>query len=356
MDGSTPSDVDVAAVRRVAKEIPMWKQLLAEGEGTDKEVVVTKMQVVSANKILVAAFRGTKVLVKFPMENLFSMVFDLHEQKLVNDMVSSYRGDLGRNPKVLYIDATCRVDAFVECRTLCQADYLDPPTMQHLAEELAALHCDSRLKEQYITLKGGNPYTIADRLRGMHATFLRNFPLRKERVATQVPEAHHALANQVNKAMEVLGNTPFFTNILSKCFPDSSDLVFSHNDLSANNVLYLGPSRVQIIDFDGSNLSYRGADIGYMVKSVEMHGMTWQHENVDRFMRDYVHACAVHHGVQVDGKELQAQVERGKILALVFLMTMFGASDNWDVFHLTGFGFLATFPSMMHTIVEFAKT
>ncbi|ETV99125.1 hypothetical protein H310_08534 [Aphanomyces invadans] len=345
------SEADVAAVRRVAKEVPMWKGVIA-ANGAD-DVVVTKLPVVSANKILVADLHGTKVLVKFPMENVFSMVFDLHEQKIVNDMVSSYRGDLGLNPRVLHINDVCRVDEFVDCRTLSPADFEDRTTMKRLAGELATLHCDVRLKDRYIALKQGKAYTIADRLLGMHETFKVNFPIRKTRVASHVPESHQALAATVNAAMEVLADTAFFTHVLAKCFPASSDLVFSHNDLSANNVLLVGDC-VHIIDFDGSNLSYRGADIGYMIKNRDMQGSPWPQDHVDLFIQSYIDACATH-GVIVAHDDLLAQVERGKVLSVLFLMTMFGASDNWDVFHQTGFTFMATFPALMHTIVDFAS-
>ncbi|KAG9398345.1 hypothetical protein AC1031_014684 [Aphanomyces cochlioides] len=101
---------DEEAVREIASEIPQWKGRIYNPEN----VVVVDIIVVSANKILVAEFDGVKVLAMFLMENLFSMVFDLQEQKCVNDMVSQYRGDLGLNPRVLYVGDSCRVDKFVD--------------------------------------------------------------------------------------------------------------------------------------------------------------------------------------------------------------------------------------------------
>ncbi|ETV92148.1 hypothetical protein H310_13401 [Aphanomyces invadans] len=345
----TPTDADVAAVRRVVRDVPMWKNQLASGD----DVIVTCLPVLTANKILVADFRGKKVLVKFPMENVFSMVFDLHEQKIVNDMVSLYRGDLERNPKVLYVNDVCRVDEFVECRTLTSADYLDETTMKHLAIELATLHCDVRLKDRYIALKDGDVYTIADRLRGMHETVKVNFPIRRTRMATQVPEVHQALATTVHAAMEVLADTAFFMHVLNKCFPASSELVLSHNDLRSANVLYFSPTHVQIIDFDGANLCYRGADIGYMANNRDMQRVPWSQDDLDHFVQSYIDACAAK-GVIVAKDDLMAQVERGKVLSVLFFMTMFGACDNWDIFHQIGFNFMATFPSLMQKIVAFA--
>ncbi|KAF0719792.1 Aste57867_791 [Aphanomyces stellatus] len=351
------SAADVAAVRRVTKTLPLWDGHVHDA---DKDIHVSRLEVVSANKILVAECHGLKVLVKFPMQNLFSMVFDLSEQKMVNDMVSQYRGDRGLNPKVLHVGTDCRVDEFVPCRTLQQSDYADMATMEKLAVQLATLHNDCALKEAYIAIKGGEVHTIAVRLRGMQETFQKNFPRRKANVATQVPKAHWPLARRVNDAMEILADACFFDDLLAKCFvvPDPAALVFSHNDLSANNVLKRTDmdGAVQIIDFDGSNLSYRGADIGYMIKNMEMHGMAWDPSSLAHFVDCYLAQCAADGIVVVDKAALMDEIARGKVLALVFLMTMFGASDNWDVFHLTGFGFLDTFPGFMETIVAFAST
>ncbi|CAK4145617.1 unnamed protein product [Aphanomyces euteiches] len=341
---------DEEAVRAIAREIPQWKGRIRNPE----DVVVTDIAVVSANKILVAEFDGVKVLVKFPMENLFSMVFDLQEQKRVNDMVSQYRGDLGLNPRVLYVGDSCRVDEFVDCRTLKQADYADPSTMDQLATQLARLHNDKELKQRYIDLKG-SVYTIAERLRGMQTILKRNLALRTANIDWQVPPEHQPLARRVNAAMEILADDTFFQRVLDRCFvvADPALLVFSHNDLSANNVLKLAHA-VQIIDFDGSNLSYRGADIGYMAKNLEMHGMSMDNAALHRFVATYIDGCAAA-GIHIEASQLFDEIARGKILALVFLMTMFAACDNWDVFHLTGFNFLATFPGFMDTIVEFAN-
>ncbi|KAH9168784.1 hypothetical protein AeNC1_017846 [Aphanomyces euteiches] len=85
--------------------------------------------------------------------------------------------------------------------------------------------------------------------------------------------------------MEIPADDKFFQRVLDRCFVVANPalLVLSHNDLSAKNVLKLAHA-VQIIDFDGSNRSYRGADIGYMAKNLEMHGMSMDDAALHRFV------------------------------------------------------------------------
>ncbi|CAK4638531.1 unnamed protein product [Aphanomyces euteiches] len=136
------------AVRAIASEIPQWKGRIHNPEN----VVVMDIAIISAKKILVAEFDGVKVLVEFPMENLFSMGFDLQEQKCVNDMVSQYRGEISLNPRVLYVGDSCRVDE----RRL-------PDTQvsgQRRFEHDGPARNDKELKQKYTDHKG-NVYTIA---------------------------------------------------------------------------------------------------------------------------------------------------------------------------------------------------
>jgi len=162
----------------IRSSVPEWQNI------QDNEITFQKMGVPSANKILLVETTSTtvskykKLLLKMPLHNPFEELFDLQEQKMVNDMISLYRGDKGLNPKVLCINDKFRIDEFVECKNLDFSDYQDSEMMKQLARILCDFHHDVVLKEKYIKLRGMN--TLPIRMLGMRNVFYQKFS-RKEK-------------------------------------------------------------------------------------------------------------------------------------------------------------------------------
>eukprot|EP01100_Stratorugosa_tubuloviscum_P002677 TRINITY_DN1637_c2_g2_i1.p1 TRINITY_DN1637_c2_g2~~TRINITY_DN1637_c2_g2_i1.p1 ORF type:complete len:387 (-),score=143.06 TRINITY_DN1637_c2_g2_i1:120-1280(-) len=352
-------------IELIVENVKEWESLKNDKNNLNN-IIIEKMNVISANKVIFAdccndSIVPRRLVLKFPLVNIFSAVFNLEEQKIVNDFVSDFRGKLGLNPRVLYIDKNSRIDEFVECTTLSKNDYFDESIMLNLSEALCELHHNVELKKQYSLLRG--KYTLKHRLIDMHKIYKMNFPIRKSVTNEQVDIAYQSFAFESNRLMERLLDDQFFTNLLNHLTQDlenEENIVFSHNDLSVTNVLKLKKDNsLMIIDFDGSNLCFKGYDIGYTFNSLEydiVKGIAIENqlnnEQKLKFIRNYLTFYYNHFYLQssqftqnqldletylnIQIPILIEQIKKGQILSRLFIVIMFGATNDWNAFKLIG--------------------
>jgi len=277
------------------------------------------------------------LMLKMPLQNPFEELFDLNEQKIVNDMISLYRGEKGLNPKVLCINDKFRIDEFVECKNLDFSDYQDSEMMKQLARILCDFHHDVVMKEKYVKLRGEN--TLPIRMLGMRKVFLKNFPQKKKLIETEVPEQYKAQFEKYYEISDLLFvNEKNFQKMMEVLTEDmkNGNLTMSHNDPHQFNMLKIGKT-IQLIDFDGSNLAFPGADIGYVYHNSTTDfkdnfsykpQFEWSEETKKAFLVEYLthfynnyqkeKKVGLQDFLKIEVEKLKNSVERGLNLGHIF--------------------------------------
>lgn len=173
-------------------------------------------------------------------------------------------GEKGLGPKEYFVDEKMRVEECIAGRALEMVELRNP----HLSKAIIEALCDMNYDQDLIA--------ASRRIKGQDSIFLRDLTsetgwlslLKQMRQASNFATVEDPDVKAIQQFFDgILQDSDSFAADFKACLPkncrEGIDIVFSHNDFQENNTMLCGNdyTKVVLIDFEYSQMNYRGADL-----------------------------------------------------------------------------------------------
>jgi thiamine kinase-like enzyme len=267
----------VEAQKHLSKEekdamtLKYMQQFMDEGTVTSLEDLTIKdcsgfsnnTLIVTNNKAVAGSAKPAKLVVRFFESAAADFAAETGTFRIMGEK------DLG--PKEYYVDEKIRVEQCIEGRALHMTEMRNPFVLKNLVESICDMNYDADLIAKSKEVKGEDSVFFRD-FTGEMGWF------------TFAQGMRQAVNNHYVEDQDVKGIQQFLDSIMQndadfkqqyaalqpKADRKDIDIVFSHNDFQENNCMVetSNYNKIFLIDFEYSQMNYRGADLAALFNEV----------------------------------------------------------------------------------------
>jgi len=167
---------------------------------------------------------------------------------------------VGLHPEVVCFNENFRVEKFIERAAINIFQLRAIPKLLRVVELIASLHSNLQLKNQILPfIEDEKPFVLSINDCWLR-TFQELYPLIQE---TLKDTKYETFSNSLGYLL-----TEDFEALFKSLIPKTSEIVLSHNDVSAANLMQSKDSEMYLIDYEYCKLNFRGYDLAVLIEDI----------------------------------------------------------------------------------------